>query len=161
MSNRKIDDSKVLTYAPGKRMPSRMGAVEWARDAVNWEGAKGPHVLLAMAIALRIDDTLVCWPRQQLLAADTCLGVATVRRSLRELEAHKIAVALYLWRENETSGCVYALNVDGWLDDVIDSPDDLLKRVVYARNKGFELERNIRSLPKGTTLSARKPSNGK
>ena len=74
---RRFDADRVLTYGDGlRRVPSRLGAVEWARDAVTH--GTTPVVALAMAIALRLDDSLVCWPTQQRLASDIRGAVRTV-----------------------------------------------------------------------------------
>lgn len=156
----RYDPRSVLMYGDDQRVPSRMGAVEWARDVVNWSRATSA-VALAMAIALRLDETLVCWPRQEVLAADICASGRTVRNAMDELESHRVGVRLWLWREDECSGCVYTLNVDGWLDDIITERDAVLRRVVDVRTRGFALGLNIRQLPKGTELSARQPENGR
>lgn len=157
--SRRYDARSVLTYANGQRVPSRMGAVEWARDAVSWPRGTSA-VAVAMAIALRLDDTLVCWPRQEVLAADVCATPRTIRNSMDDLEQHHVAVRLWLWRNDECSGCVYTLNVDGWLDDIIKDREAVLRRVAEVRRNGFTLGLNIRPLPEGTELSARQPENG-
>lgn len=154
----KYDPEKVLTDERGRRVPGRMNAAEWARDAVDWKRGTS-DVATAMAIALRLDDTLVCWPRQDRIAADICATDRTVRNSMEKLESHRVGARLWLWRGDECSGCVYTLNVDGWLDDIFSDRIAILQRVVYVRNRAVSLDLPIRQLPAGTELSARQPKN--
>ncbi|MCD0446431.1 hypothetical protein LO763_22710 [Glycomyces sp. A-F 0318] len=151
-------EKKSLTYGSGERVPSRLGAVEWARDAVDWPRAT-TAVAVAMALALRLDETLVCWPGQERLAADVCSTSRSVRTALRDLEDKHVVGVLYLWRGKEPSGCVYVLNVDGWLDDVLEDRPALLRRVVEVRERAFAMELSIRDLPKETELSTEAPRN--
>lgn len=149
----------VLTDELGRRLPSRAGAVEYARDVIDWPRAT-TAVATAMAIGLRLDDTLVCWPRQEVIAADICAARQAVNISLTILEEHLIVVPLYLWRGNACTGCVYVMNVDGWLDDVIKDRVAVLRRVQYVRGPAVEADL-VRTLPAGTELGAKRPQSRK
>lgn len=155
---RSYDPDTTLLTEDGERVPGNGGAaVKWARDAV--EAGTAATVAVAMDIALRADESLVCWPRVGTIAKALKTSDKTVRRASHDLQAQRVIGVLYLWRGNEPSGCVWVINADGWLDDVLDDRDALLKRVVYVRREAIRLRLPVQALPAGTELSARKPAN--
>lgn len=154
---RQYDPDTTLLTELGDRVPSRVAAVGWARDAVT-EG-NVYTVATAMAVALRIDDSLVCWPRIALLCKDIRASDKSVRRASVQLQEQRVIAVLYLWRGEEPSGCVWVMNLDGWLDDVFDDRPALLRRVVAVREHAMRLQMHAQPLPAGTELSARRPAN--
>ena len=155
---RTFDPETTLLTEDGQRVPGNGGAaVKWARDAV--EAGTAATVAVAMDIALRADESLVCWPRVGTLARALKTSDKTVRRASKALQAQRVIAVLYLWRGNEPSGCVWVINADGWLDDVIDDREALLRRVVHVRREAVRLRLPVEPLPAGTELSARCPAN--
>ena len=157
MGKRQYDPETTLLTETGERVPARVSAVGWARDAVG-EG-NIYTVATAMAVALRIDDSLVCWPRIAMLCKDIRASDKSVRRASVELQKQRIIAVLYLWRGEEPSGCVWVMNIDGWLDDVFEDRPALLRRVAAVRQNAMRLRMHAHPFPEGTELSARRPAN--
>lgn len=122
-----------ITDEQGKPVPGRWSAIDWAREVKTGGGTSAKALLLAMC--LRINDAMYCWPSWRLLGNDIEASRMTVFRALAALEVVEFVFPIATYNGFGQSSNLYVVNVDGWLDDLDSDKARILNRIEHIRNQ--------------------------
>lgn len=109
-----------------KTAPDRNDWYGWLRRT---EIGNSSAKWLLAAICMRIDDSLTCFPRRDLLRADTELSARTITRCIASLQTTGHLYVHALRNGNGQTCNLYIPNINGWLDDV-ETVDEAMDRVM-------------------------------